>query len=62
VIRGALSLLIGAVLAVLLAGASQFILLPFVSAIGLGGLRLIGGVVFWAVMLYVVVTVVRGRR
>jgi hypothetical protein len=62
VIRGALSLLIGVVLALLLAAASQLILLPFVSTLGLGGLRLIGGIVFWGVTLYVVLTVVRGRR
>ncbi len=62
VIRGAMSIIIGVVLALLLAIASQLILLPFVSAIGLAGLRFIGGIVFWSVMLYVVLTVVRGRR
>jgi hypothetical protein len=61
-VRGAASLLIGMVLALLLAGASQFILFPFIPTLGLNGLRFIGGIVFWGVMLYVVVTVVRGRR
>lgn len=65
-LRPVSSILIGAVLALLLAFASQFILLPFMGTRGVTTLSPVTTGVFWlvfaAVLLYVVVTVYRGRR
>lgn len=58
-LRGVVNIAIGAVLALLLALASQFVLAPF---LGLGTLRVIAGVVFWGVLLLVVIAVLRGPR
>jgi membrane protein implicated in regulation of membrane protease activity len=66
VLRPVASILIGAVLALLLAFASQFLLLPFIGTRGVTTLSPVTTGVFWlvfaAVLLYVVVTVYRGRR
>lgn len=65
-LRAATSILIGALLALLLAFASQFVLIPLVGAAGITTLRPLATAVFWlvfgAVLLYVVATVLRGRR
>ncbi len=61
-LRAALSILIGAVLALLLAVAAQFMVLPLVGVSGLGVARVIGFIVFWAILAVVVATVVRGLR
>ena len=61
-LRAVLSIAIGAVLALLLAAASQFLLAPFFGNTGWAGLRVVAGVVFWGVLALVIVTVLRGRR
>lgn len=62
VLRGALSILIGVALALLLAAAAQFLLAPLVGTAGLGALRVIDLIVFWVVLLLVVLAVVRRPR
>lgn len=65
-LRPLITILIGLVLALLMALAAQFVLVPFVGTNGLGPLKTVSQVVFWIVFLgvtaYVVVTVVRQRR
>lgn len=61
-LRGVVNIAIGAVLALLLALASQFVLAPFLGIAGLVALRVIAGVVFWSVLLLVVIAVLRGPR
>ena len=65
-LRPVISIVIGAVLALLLALASQFILVPVVGTRGVTTLSPLTTGIFWlvfaAVLLYVVVTVYRGRR
>lgn len=61
-LRALLSILIGAVLALLLAAASQFLLAPFVGAAGWAGPGVVARVVFWAVFLLMIVAVLRGWR
>ncbi len=60
--RGLANILIGVLLAALLALASQFMLAPFFGIAGLGTLKVIGAIVFWGVLLLVVISVLRGRR
>ena len=59
-LRAATSIAIGLMLALLLAFASQFVLLPLVGATPLT--TAVFWLVFAAVALYVVITVARGRR
>ena len=59
-LRAAASIAIGLMLALLLAFASQFVLLPLVGATGVT--TAVFWLVFGAVSLYVVITVMRGRR
>lgn len=61
-LRAALSILIGALLALLLAAAAQLLVLPLVGVSGLGVARVIGFIVFWVILAVVVATVVRGLR
>ena len=58
-LRGAVSILIGIVLALLLAGAAQLLLAPLVGTAGLGALRVVDQLVFWVILALVVVAVVR---
>ncbi len=59
-LRAATSIAIGLVLALLLALASQFVLLPLVGATRLT--TAVFWLIFGAISLYVVITVARGRR
>lgn len=61
-LRALLSIAIGAVLALLLAAASQLLLAPFFGNSGWAALRVVAGVVFWGVLLLVIVAVLRDRR
>jgi len=61
-LRAALSILIGVLLALLLAAAAQLMVLPLVGVGGLGVARVIGFIVFWLILAVVVATVVRGLR
>ena len=61
-LRGLASILIGAMLALLLALASLFVLVPILGHAGQGIAQAVSVAVFCAVMLFVVVSVRRGGR
>ena len=60
--RPLISLVIGAVLALLMAMAAQLLVVPFLGPGQEGVLPVVSFIVFWAMMALVVVTIVRGRR
>lgn len=60
--RKVTSLAIGAVLALLMAAASQFLLIPFVGAHAASFVRALGVVVFWGMMVCVVTMTFRTPR
>lgn len=59
VLRATLSILIGAVMALLLAATAQLLLAPLVGPSGIGALKVIDLIVFWAVLIVVAIAVAR---
>lgn len=61
-LRAALSIFLGAVLALLMALAAQLLLAPFFHTGSWAGLSIVSHLVFWGVFLSMLVAVLRGRR